>query len=140
MKPPPRSISRREFARRAAFGAAGTSLLPLPELLPAAEPAAQASPSAPKLSPQSQAEAESRYQSILAQYPDRFSEEQKADLRRLSLALQPSLDRLRSFTIANGDQPALYLKPLVEREKKAVAAPVNSPTAAKPRSRPGTQP
>jgi hypothetical protein len=91
---------------------------------------------ASKLSPQSQSEAEARYQSILAQYADRFSEAQKADLKRLCFALQPQLDRLRAWPVANSDQPALYLKPLVEREKKSNAAPnlksvPSAPTASK---------
>jgi hypothetical protein len=88
---------------------------------------------ASKLSPQSQYEAEARYQSILAQYPDRFSEAQKADLKRLCFALQPQLDRLRAWPVANSDQPALYLKPLVEREKKSNAAAnlKSAPTPAK---------
>jgi hypothetical protein len=76
-----------------------------------------------KLSPQSLAEAESRYQAILAQYPDRFSEAPKADIKHVCLVTQQSLDRLRAYTVANGDQPALYLKPVVEREKKGKAPP-----------------
>ena len=42
---------------------------------------------------------------------------QKADLRRLCNLAQPPLDRLRAYALENGDGPALYLKPLVEREK-----------------------
>jgi len=89
---------------------------------------------ASKLSPQGQAEAEARYQSILAQYADRFSDAQKTELKRLCFALQPQLDRLRAWPVANSDQPALYLKPLVEREKKSNAAPnlKSAPTTAAP--------
>jgi hypothetical protein len=127
MKRNPNALSRREFALQAALGtaAASASLFPLPELQPAGTPTslAQLPAGAPKLSPQSQAEADARYQSILAQYPDRFSSAQKADLQRLCFLLQPQLDRLRSWPIANSDQPALYLKPVVEREKKSNAAP-----------------
>jgi hypothetical protein len=126
MTPTNKSLSRREFTRRAALGTAATStmLFSLPDL--AAGPTTlptQLPSDASKLSPQSQYEAEARYQSILAQYPDRFSEAQKADLKRLCFALQPQLDRLRAWPVANSDQPALYLKPLVEREKKSNAAP-----------------
>ena len=64
-----------------------------------------------------------RFQSILSQYPDRFSDAQKADLKRLCFVLQPNLDNLRAWPVANSDAPALYLKPLVEREKKSNAAP-----------------
>ena len=71
----------------------------------------------PKLSPESQAEVEARLQSILTQYASRFSDEQKTDLRRLCHLAQPPLDRLRAYSVENGVNPALYLKPLVEREK-----------------------
>jgi hypothetical protein len=128
-----KSFSRREFARRAALSAATAAVLPLRELVPcaAAEPPsaqapAQTSPqnatSAPKLSPPSQAEADFRFQAILNQYPDRFSEAQKTDLRRLCVALQPPLDHIRAYPISNGGLPALYLKPLVDRDKKPAAA------------------
>jgi hypothetical protein len=77
-------LSRREFARNVALGTAAT-LLPLSDILPSAGPsAAAAAPGAsaqnptdaPKLSSQSQAEAESRYQAIVTQYADRFSDAQ----------------------------------------------------------------
>jgi hypothetical protein len=71
----------------------------------------------PKLSAEGQAEAEARYQSIVNQYGKRFSEEQKTDLRRLCYVAQPPLDRLRAYSLANGDAAALYLKPLVEHDK-----------------------
>ena len=60
---------------------------------------------------------EARFQTILSQYGNRFSAEQKSDIRRLCELAQPSLDRLRAYALENGDNPALYLKPLVEREK-----------------------
>src|SRR5260370_8499147 len=134
MPPTAKPLSRREFTRRAALGAASAAVVPLRELVP---PGAASAPSpieapaqtpaqnpvaAPKLSPQSQAEADFRFQAILNQYPDRFSEAQKSDLRRLCVALQPSLDHIRAYPISNGDLPALYLKPLVDREKKPAAA------------------
>jgi hypothetical protein len=135
-----KALSRREFARSAAFGTAAT-LLPLPDILPsvaATAPAATAQnpTDAPKLSSQSQGEAESRYQAIVAQYPDRFSDAQKTDLKRLCIFVQPSLDHIRAYAIANGDLPALYLKPLVDRDKKPAAAP----GAAKPASAAPTKP
>ena len=73
---------------------------------------------AAKLSSQSLAEAEARYQAILQQYRERFSDEQKADVRRLCMVAQQSLDATRAFPVANAEQPGLYLKPLVERDKK----------------------
>lgn len=129
------TISRREFARRAAFVSAAASLSPANLLgagSVAARPPEQQPANAPKLSPESQAEVETRIQSIFAQYGNRLSEAQKADIRRLAVESQPSLDRLRAFPIENGDGPALYLKPLMEREKK----PSLKPAIAKPASAP----
>jgi hypothetical protein len=126
-----KGFSRREFARRAAFLSA--SLLPTRALLesPAHAEALQQPPeNAPKLSTEGQVEAEARYQQILSMYGSRFNAEDRATVRKLCFDLQPSLDRLRAFPLANGDIPALYLKPLVEREKKPSAAPGTKPAAA----------
>jgi hypothetical protein len=71
----------------------------------------------PKLSPESHTEVEARLQTILSQYAGRFNDAQKADIHRLCNLVQPPLDRLRAYALENGDGPALYLKPLVEREK-----------------------
>ena len=152
-------ISRREFARRAALASAPAivvpaiaawspagSAAPVPEadgIRASATQAAAASsaqvpttPTAnpqaailPKLSAEGQAEVDARIQSILGQYGSRFSEEQKSDIRRLCTLAQPPLDRLRAYHLENGDGPALYLKPLVEREKKPATA--SSQPAAK---------
>lgn len=135
------AISRREFARSAALASAVAAVAPAAISTPAApsnEHAAVAaadrrgrlsdpsgkSPLAgqqpadlPKLSPESNAEAEARLQTILSQYGTRFSDAQKSDLRRLCHLAQPPLDHLRAYALENGDSPALYLKPLVEREK-----------------------
>lgn len=129
------AISRREFARRAALVSAAATLapsnlltaesgaLPIPAQLPA---------NAPKLSPEGQAEVDSRIQSIFAQYGSRLSDAQKADIRRLATEAQPLLERLRAFATENGDGPGLYLKPLIERERKpspmpAMPKPANAP-------------
>ena len=125
------AISRREFARRAALASAAASLTPA-ELLtktPAATttaPSAQTS-GAPKLSSESQAEADSRVQAIFSQYGSRLSDAQKADIQRLTAEGQAMLNRLRAFSTDNADGPALYLKPLMEREKKPAS---KSSTAA----------
>ncbi len=132
----PKGISRREFARSAAIASAVAAIAPAvatsspaksPEPATAtagnfpAPPSTLAlppqAPGEPKLSPESRAEAEARLQTILAQYATRFSDEQKTDLRRLCFLAQPPLDTLRAYALENGDAPALYLKPLVEREK-----------------------
>jgi hypothetical protein len=112
-------ISRREFARRAAIASAA-SLVPastLPMEPVSAQTLPQQPPDTPALSPENQAEAEARYQAILAVYGSRFSDVQKSELRRLSFMAQPSFDHLLAYAIENGDGPALYLKPLMEREK-----------------------
>jgi len=144
-------FSRREFARRAALGATAAAVLPLREIVPdtgastpqpaQAQAPAQAPSNAPKLSPQSQDEADFRFQAILSQYPDRFSEAQKTDLRRLCVLLQPPLDRIRAYGISNGDLPALYLKPLVDRDKKPAVSLSTKPLgAAKPAATPKPKP
>jgi hypothetical protein len=126
-------ISRREFARRAAMASAAASLAHV-EILGAdsgvESPAPQQPPELPKLTHEGQAEVEARIHAILSQYGKRFTEEQKKDIRRLCALAQPPLDRLRDYAIQNGDEPALYLKPLVEREKK----PAARTAAAKPAS------
>jgi hypothetical protein len=164
---PGTAISRREFARRAAiasaFGSAVASVAPAavvggelasavastpqpaqtPPSAPTAAPAQTQLPAnLPKLSPEGQAEADARLQTILAQYGTRFTEEQKADLRRLCAVAQLPLDRLRTYPVQNADGTALYLKPLLEREKKPklpaaskparVAAPAIGTAVAKP--------
>jgi hypothetical protein len=152
---PGSAISRREFARRAALasaiGSAVVSMGPTgavgariaPTATPPSESANQAPTASaaaqtqlpanmPRLSPESQAEADARFQAILAQYGGRFSEEQKTDLHRLCILAQPPLDRLRAYPVQNGDGTALYLKPLFEREKKPRPPSTSQPGAAKP--------
>ncbi len=131
------AISRREFARRAAFVSAAASLAPSnllsSEAIAALSPAQQPA-NTPKLSPESQAEVESRIQSIFAQYGNRLSDAQKADIRRLATEAQPPLDRLRAFATDNGDGPGLYLKPLMEREKKPSPMPATPKPASTPKN------
>jgi hypothetical protein len=150
---PPAAISRREFARRAAVAFAVASFAPCaavaahgasavpsaaqsnsqdpPPLAPPAAVAPQNPPAnGPRLSAESQSEADARFQAILVLYGSRFSNEQKNDLHRLCAVVQPSLDHIRAYKIENGDGPALYLKPHFEREKKPKApavAPAKSP-------------
>lgn len=123
------AISRREFARRAAIVSAA-SLVP-PVALPTAgipaQTVSQAPSDSPGLSAEGQAEAEARYQTILAIYGGRFSETEKSEIRRQSFLAQPALDHIRAFKIENGDGPALYLKPLVEREKTPSSTTISHP-------------
>jgi hypothetical protein len=123
-------ISRRQFARKAALLSASASIVPAASVFGEslqAPPAPQTPPAHPNLSAESQAEAEARYQQILSQYGSRFSAEEKASLREMNLVTQASLDKVRAFSLENGDAPALYLKPLVEREKKPVQPPAAAP-------------
>ncbi len=141
----PGGISRREFARRAALASAVATVAPAAAIATPAPPSNEHANAAaadrlsraskdggrvsdpasitpqvgdlPKLSPEGHAEVEARIQSILSQYGNRLSEAQKADIRRLCNLAQPPLDRLRAYPVENGDGPALYLKPLAEREK-----------------------
>jgi hypothetical protein len=87
----------------------------------------------PKLSPEGQAEAHARYQLVLGLYGDRLSDEQKASVKKMCADVQPALDRIRSYKLENGNAPALYLKPLFERDKKpqgpAAAASSTTSTA-----------
>jgi hypothetical protein len=123
-------ISRRQFARRAALLSASASMVPaasvFEESLEAA-PAPQTATAHPNLSAESQSEAEARYQQILSQYGARFSAEEKTSLREMNQVTQESLDKVRAFALQNGDAPALYLKPLVERPKKIVQPPAATP-------------
>jgi hypothetical protein len=130
------AISRREFARRAALSAAATftpTKLFGAESAPAPMPA-QVSANAPKLSPEGQAEVDSRIQSIFALYGSRLSDAQKADIRRLVTEAQPPLERLRAFPAGNGDGPGLYLKPLIERERKPSPMPAMPKPASTPKN------
>jgi hypothetical protein len=131
-------ISRREFARRAAIASAAT-LVPATAFstTPAAPlPLPQQPANLPKLSPESQAEADSRTQFVLAQYGSRLSDDQKTEIARLCSVSQRQLDHIRAFPAENGDDPALYLKPLMEREKKPVPNPAASakPAPAAPKN------
>jgi hypothetical protein len=126
------AISRREFARRAAFASAAASLAPgdLLKAQPAASPAPQSS-DLPKLPPESQAEVDLRLHAVFAQYGSRLSDAQKADLTRIAYQGQSNLDRIRAYPIDNGDGPGLYLKPLIEHERKpAPRGPGAKPAAA----------
>lgn len=133
------AISRREFARRAALVSAAASLSPA-ELLARESVAAAAPPiqtptsGGSKLSPESQAEMESRLQAVFTQYGSRLSDAQKSDLHRLAAEGQAALDRLRAFPTDNSDGPALYLKPLMEREVKHVMPVTTKPAAAPKKS------
>ena len=130
------AISRREFARHAAFVSAAVSLSPA-DLLTSKSPVRAnpplQTPSGPKLSPESQTEMDARLQAVFAQYGSRLNDAHKSDLRRLAAEGQAALDRLRAYPTDNSDGPALYLKPLIEREKKGSPLPGSSKPAGAPK-------
>src|SRR5208283_182824 len=78
---------------------------------------------AEKLSAEGRVEAEARFQQLMSQYGSRFDGEEQKRVREGCYSLQGSLEKLRAFPLDNGDAPAVYLKPLVEREKKPQGAP-----------------
>lgn len=143
MKKALRLLTRRDFARCATIGAAatvGTSTSGTSILRDAAtvlEEPKQTPTEAAKLSPQSLTESEARYQAILQQYGERFSDAQKTDIRRLCIVAQQSLDAVRAYPIGNGEQPSLYLKPLVERDKKSSASQPAAGEASRKHNAPG---
>jgi len=116
--------SRRDFARKAALFsvaaplAAGTAGASNPDSGIGADEQPKLPADFPKLSDRSRAEVEERHQAILKQYGEHLSKDQKNDLKRLCFLAQPPLDHLREYAVKNGDSPALYLKPSVDREKK----------------------
>ena len=59
-----------------------------------------------KLSPGAQAEVEMKVASIFRKYGDKLSDEQKADIRRIMAESQEGLEKMRTFKLDNGDQPA----------------------------------
>lgn len=47
---------------------------------------------------------------IFRKYGDRLSDAQKADIRKVMAETQEGLEKMRSFALDNGDQPAMVLK------------------------------
>ena len=113
-------LSRREFAQRAALLSATSVVSPAAMLdLPSDGGGGdQVDAGGPKLSPEGQAEASARYQQVLSLYGERLNDEQKMRVKKMCAELQPALDHIRSYELENGNAPALYLKPLYEREKR----------------------
>ena len=125
-------FSRREFAQRAALLSA-TAIVPPRAMLDLPTntlPADQAEAGGARLSPEGQAEADARYQQVISLYGDRLNDEQKARVKKMCAELQPALDRIRSYKLENGNAPALYLKPLYERDKKPRKAALTSATTS----------
>jgi hypothetical protein len=121
------AISRRKFATNALLTTAAATFA-------AASTTATATPSqspttAPALSEASQSESALRLQTIVTIYGTRFSDDQKAALKKICNSMQSSLDRLRAYKTENSDDPALHLKPLIEHERKSPATPAEKQSA-----------
>lgn len=114
------NLSRRDFARSVAAVAATAVVAPSAALAQAEKttpaPTKPPGPAEPELSAQAQAEAEGAYQNVVRKYGNRLSDEQKADVRRLVLQQQKSLESLRAFKLKNGDEPATILHVGAEKE------------------------
>ena len=132
----PGGTSRREFARRAALGAAVAAaastelILPAVAALPAPR-AAQSSTEGPKVSAEGRAEGEEKISAIFRKYGARLSDEQKTDIRRMVMEGQEPLETLRAYPLENSDEPATVLR--LERKSAAPKSPRparKSPAAA----------
>jgi hypothetical protein len=55
--------------------------------------------------------ADSAYQNIIARYGQRFSEEEKADIKRLAAQIQKTSEALNAFPLENEDEPATVFRP-----------------------------
>jgi hypothetical protein len=122
MKIAKQGISRREFAKAAAIGTA-VAMVPTELLTQDQKPAPEAAktetaPAPVKLSAESQAEADLAYESVMRKYGNRFSEDQKKEIRRLVNQQQSGLDKLRAFKVTNSDEPATVFEPLVPEERR----------------------
>jgi len=127
-------LSRREFAQRAALLSATASIVPTGMMLPAEASqntlASSQAADLPKLATESQTEADARFQMVLSRYGNRLSEEEKQQTKVLCYSLQTTLDQVRAYPLKNGDVPALFLKPLIDRDVKPKATTTTAPAAS----------
>jgi hypothetical protein len=105
-------VTRRSFTLGAAAAATAT-------LLPGHDTRAQSqSADMAKLSPGARAEVEAKMSEILRKYGSRLSEEQKAEIRKVMEETQDGLEKMRTFALTNGDQPATALRFYARKEDK----------------------
>lgn len=110
------AVSRRSFTLGAAV-AATAALLPTREASGQDSSAPQSATEAmAKLSPGARAEVEMKVSEIFRKYGNRLNDEQKADIRKVMAETQDGLEKMRSFVLTNGDQPAAVFK-LLDGEK-----------------------
>jgi hypothetical protein len=121
MKTPPRNqrprLSRRAFGRLAIAGTGALAVARHAGAGPAdghtaGHVGAQSQPDVTlqKLSPEARARFDSMWQSVMRKHGDRFSEEQKARMRRIIARNVAMLDAVYAVDVKNGDGPATVLR------------------------------
>jgi len=85
-------ISRRDFARTAVIASVAATVT-------AADAPAPPGP-----------EAEARVASVLGRYGDRFTDQQKKELRERIVGIQAGLDAMRAYPLANDVEPATLFR------------------------------
>jgi hypothetical protein len=103
-------VSRRTFALGAATLATAVLLPGREARAQSAAPSQSEAEAMKKLSPGARAEVEMKVSEIFRKYGSRLSEEQKADIRKVMAETQDGLEKMRSFVLANSDQPATVLQ------------------------------
>ncbi len=114
------ALSRRDFALQVATIAAAVVAAPAALVAePEQKGAAHATPAAaatregpPPLPPVEQAEADAKYDAMIARYGSRLTDEQKNQARQALEFMQRGLEPLRSFPLENGDEPGTMFGPL----------------------------
>jgi hypothetical protein len=104
-------VGRRQFTIGAAAAAAVALVRPGEALAQSTGPAMQSleektRAAMAKLSPLAQAEVEMKVSEIFRKYGDKLNDEQKNDIRKVLAETQEGLDKMRAFSLQNGDQPA----------------------------------
>lgn len=98
-------ISRRDFAKSSIIAAVATSV------------------TAADAPPPPNAEAEARVALILGKYGDRFTEQQKKEIRERVAGVQGGLDAMRAYPLPNDVEPAtlfrVYRAPKTERRVRS---------------------
>lgn len=106
---PKTAITRRNFAVRTAV-AATAALLPMGKAQAQSTTTQTEAEAMKKLSPGARAEVEMKVSEIFRKYGRHLNDEQKADIRKVMAETQDGLEKMRSFALSNGDQPATALQ------------------------------
>jgi hypothetical protein len=112
------AISRRKFTVGAAVAATAVFLPGSEGHAEIASPAQSQQDAAAKLSPGARAEVEAKLKELFRKYGSRLSDAQKADIRKVMAETQDGLEKMRSFALANDDQPAAVFQLYREGEHK----------------------